>query len=163
MTTDSAACGGTVQVSETALASAMLRSCDASTNELGGILVGWWEGASRACVVDLLLVPDETAARSHYTRRHLSAQKLLDTYRLGQTEPRIGYIGEWHSHPAPQPPSSVDRAALGAIVRQSRKQVAMIVLAADITGRVTAHGLIGRPRWPRRTFIEQAAIERTSP
>ena len=53
-------------------------------------------------------------------------------------DPRCGYVGEWHSHPAPQPPSATDRGALSAIVRQDRKPVALVVLALTREGEVTS-------------------------
>ena len=88
---------------------------------------------------------------------------MLDVYMRTRDDPRCGYVGEWHSHPAPQPPSSIDRGALSAIVRQDRKTVALVVLALTREGEVTSHGLIGRSRWPRRASIEVAPVERMSP
>lgn len=133
---------------------------EASPNELGGILVGWWEGNSVAVVEAMLAVPDWGAGRTHYERKHSPAQEVLDAYRLGRGGPRAGYIGEWHSHPAPQPPSSTDRSALSALVRQERRPVALVVLSLRPEGRMTLHALIGRPRWPRRAAIDTASVER---
>lgn len=132
-------------------------------NELGGILIGWWEGRDIAIVQDLLLVPDHEAGRSQYARRHAPAREILDDYVRSGDDPRLGYVGEWHSHPAPQPPSSIDRAELAAIVRQAHSPVAMVILALGLDSGVVSHALIGRPRWPRRAKIEQAATERVAP
>lgn len=162
MTTDDKASEPQVHVAAQAIANAERLALDASPRELGGILVGWWEGHSNAVVQALLPVPDHTAGRSHYERRHSPAQAALDVYMRNHDDPRCGYVGEWHSHPAPQPPSSTDRDALSAIVRQGRKTVALVVLALTGEGEVTPHGLIGHPRWPRRASIEVALVERMS-
>lgn len=155
--------GAIIRVSKDSLASAELLALKASPHELGGILVGWWEGNSTAVVVEFLPVADHAAGRAHYERRHALAQGALDGYLRDRDDSRLGYVGEWHSHPAPQPPSRIDRSELNAIVRQARKQVALVVLAIDERHAITAHGLIGHPRWPRRTAIETAVVERMSP
>jgi len=155
--------GPTVRLSEQAITLAERHAIEAAPNELGGILVGWWEGRDTAVVQELLLVPDYQAGRSHYERGHSHAQAILDAYVRSGDDPRLGYIGEWHSHPAPQPPSSVDRSALAAIVRQAHSPVALVVLALISDHEVVSHALIGRPRWPRRAAIEQAATERMTP
>ncbi|WP_293781473.1 Mov34/MPN/PAD-1 family protein [uncultured Aeromicrobium sp.] len=155
--------GATIRVAEDSLSSAERMAHKSSPHESGGILIGWWEGNSIAVVVELLPVADHAAGRSHYERRHSLAQGALDRYLMDRDDSRLGYVGEWHSHPAPQPPSRVDRSELTAIVRQSRKQVALVVLAIDEGRAITAHGLIGHPRWPRRTAIDTAVVERMSP
>lgn len=151
-----------IRIAEQALAVAEGAALEASPNELGGIMIGWWEGGSTAVVQELLPVPDRRAGRAQYERRHSSAQHVLDEYLRTHNDFRCGYIGEWHSHPAPQPPSSIDRGTLSGIVRQVRRPVALIVLSLTPEGGVAAHGLIGRPRWPRRAAIESAPVERMS-
>ena len=163
MTTADAAGEPQVRVASTALANAERMALDASPHELGGIMIGWWEGDSTAVVQAMLPVPDHSSGRWHYQRRHSPAQEILDVYMRTRDDPRCGYVGEWHSHPAPQPPSATDRDALSAIVRQDRKTVALVVLALTRHGEVNPHGLIGRPRWPRRASIEVAPVERMSP
>lgn len=162
MTTDDEVAGAVIRISVEALAKAQRLVWGAAPYELGGIMVGWWEGDSTAVVGDLLHVPDHASGRSHYERRHTRAQEVLDGYRRAQDDQRRGYVGEWHSHPVPQPPSSTDRGALSAIVRQARLPVALVVLALTREGGVDVHGLIGHPRWPRRTAIAPAVIERMS-
>lgn len=155
--------GAIIRATGDSLSSAGLLALKASPHEVGGILVGWWEGNSTAVVVEFLPVTDPAAGLSHYERRHALAQDALDKYLRNREDPRLGYVGEWHSHPAPQLPSRIDRSELNAIVRQSRMQVALVVLAIDEGPAITAHGLIGHPRWPRRTAIDTAVVERISP
>lgn len=163
MTTDKDASGMVVRVTEATLATGERLSREAAPREHGGILLGWWEGDSVAVVTELLSVPDTAAGPSRYRRRHALAQAGLDEYLVTRADPRCGYIGEWHSHPAPQGPSPIDRAELSALVRQAGKPVALIVLALRRGGGLTVHGLVGRPRRLRRAAIEIASIERLTP
>ena len=132
----------------------------ASPHELGGILVGWWEDHSKVVVQDLLPVPDQGAGRDHYERRHSPAQRVLDDYVLTNADPKCGYVGEWHSHPAPLPPSSIDRAVLRAIVRQVNHPVALVVLALGSDDVVTVHGLVGCRGWLGRATTKRVRVER---
>lgn len=149
-----------ILVQTKALADAKVLAQEAMPDELGGILVGWWEHDDVAVVQALLPVPDQHAGRAHYERKHSLAQQTLDEHLRAGGDSSSGYIGEWHSHPAPQPPSSIDRGALSDIVKQERRRAVLLVLALNNAGAVDVHGLVGHPRWPRRAAIEQATIER---
>lgn len=162
VTTDDRADLPLLRISAGPLSRAQAGAIAASPREIGGILVGWWEGEGRAVVHDLLPVPDHYAGHTHYARRHSPAQQQLDDFLRRESVPNAGYIGEWHSHPAPQPPSAIDRGALKDIVRQVRGPVALVVLSLTSGGVVQAHGLLGRPRWLRRAAVEHASIERMS-
>lgn len=131
-----------------------------SPNEIGGILVGWWESGTTAVVRDFLVVTDLHSGTHHYERGHKEAQKLLTELLNELQDPKIGYIGEWHSHPAPQPPSSADRKAIADITRENKDPVALVVLAATPDRNIIPFGLVSRTRWPRRIFLEDATIER---
>lgn len=163
MTTDRDAGGMVVRVAEATLSRGERLAREAVPREHGGVLLGWWEADSVAVVAELLSVPDPAAGPLRYRRRHAPAQARLDEYLLTRDDPRCGYIGEWHSHPAPQGPSRIDRAELSALVRQTGKPVALIVLALRRGGGLTVHGLVGRPRRLRRAVIEIASIERLTP
>ncbi|WP_084125986.1 Mov34/MPN/PAD-1 family protein [Demequina sp. NBRC 110054] len=152
-----------IRIDGEALADAEDLARTAAPNESGGILVGWWEPPNVAIVRALLPVQDHDVGRFHYSRRHSIAQAKLEEYRRTQTDANSGYIGEWHSHPAPLPPSSTDRRELNAIVKQTRERTALVVVALDRGGVAQAHGLVGRPRWPRQAAIDHARIERTEP
>jgi integrative and conjugative element protein (TIGR02256 family) len=163
--TDDRAPAPQIRISRRALAQAEARAVSATPHELGGVLIGWWEGDDVAVVDDLLSVPDPRAGHTHYERHHSAAQRALEDYLQSTSDLNAGYIGEWHSHPAPQPPSAIDRGALTSIVRQVRQPVALVVLSVTEDGKVRPHGLIGRPRWPRRprrATIEIALVETMS-
>lgn len=152
-----------VRISRQALVLASRHAIEAGSKELGGILVGWWEDSNTAVVYDLLIVPDSNAGWNRYKRKHNAAQEVLNIYRDGLDDHRVGYVGEWHSHPTPQQPSGTDRASLASISRRSSSAVALVVLSVD-RGDVTPHALIGLPgRWPRRRALQQATVERMDP
>jgi integrative and conjugative element protein (TIGR02256 family) len=98
--------------------------------ETGGILVGWRDGTD-VVVIDALSVPDEGAQTMHYTRHHDKATRVLDRYLADATDPMIGYVGEWHTHPWPSPPSRTDRTSVAAAASRTDAAVALIVLAWD--------------------------------
>jgi integrative and conjugative element protein (TIGR02256 family) len=123
-----------VSVSQYALTLAGRHAYEGLPREVGGILVGWREGGV-IIVHDFLLVGDGSSTGYRYDRNHQVAQNILAT-RLSRTEDhRLGYVGEWHSHPAPQPPSTTDLRALRAIARTIDGPVALIVLAAHRDGQ----------------------------
>lgn len=162
MTTDSSPGMPGVRIHASALVEAEKRAVQGCPREVGGILVGWWEGGA-AVVHELLDVHDRKAGLAHYERRHSPAQHMLHDHLRSHDDARCGYIGEWHSHPAPQPPSPNDRATLSGIVRQVRGPVALVVLAVTPEREVALHALIGAPRWPRRTRITVAPIGSVNP
>ena len=113
--------------------------------ETGGILVGWRHSAD-ICVSEFIEVPDRHSTRSSYLRRHAAAaQCLQDTLgSLPEESPR-GYVGEWHTLPAPQGPSRTDLSHLKQISRKCPARIALIVLAHDpATGVWEPHGVCGR-------------------
>lgn len=92
---------------------------DASTPiETGGILVGlladdgpWVTHAFQI----------ETAERSS-VRFELPAGVTQDLVRSARTvDPRLGYVGDWHSHPADVGPSSTDMRSLSGLARGARR------------------------------------------
>lgn len=106
-------------------------------HEAGGILVGWHEGNS-IVVTGMLPVPDKKAGRRHYVRHQRRAQAVLTAHREASDDDRTGYVGEWHSHPAPQPPSRIDYKAIADIAAQTDHPVALVVLAVQPDSAVTA-------------------------
>lgn len=126
-----------------ALALASRHAREAAPHETGGILIGWREGKS--IVVDhFLLVPDSTAAHGEYWRRHSEASNSLKEYLDAADDSRLGYVGEWHSHPRPSVASATDIRSITAIVKETRSPVALIVLVlASNAVTVTAESRVG--------------------
>ena len=121
--------------------------------EHGGILVGYRSGVD-IVVEDILEVPDATANRTSYLRREDAARQTLTEFlkHIG-SDTTVGYVGEWHTHPAPLPPSPTDQHAMRIMVRGNRYPVALVVAAlhAD-TGAVDLHALISKANTLRSRF-----------
>ncbi|UUZ60560.1 Mov34/MPN/PAD-1 family protein [Nocardioides sp. B-3] len=114
------------------------------TTEHGGILVGY-RTPNGLHIEDALVVDDGTAARTHYVRRAKPAQQILVNY-LAISDPLIGYVGEWHTHPLPQPPSPRDRRTMRLMAMRNSNPVALVVAALNPgTRHVRLHGLLSDP------------------
>lgn len=110
--------------------------------ERGGILVGY-RAKGLIAIHDALVVEDPGATHTQYIRRRPAAQLVLDEWLATIENPLLGYVGEWHTHPAPSPPSAVDRAAARALALRSREPLALVVAALEPAERsVTLHALV---------------------
>lgn len=96
--------------------------------ERGGILVGYRSTAGLV-VEDALPVVDELASHQRYVRRSAHAGEVLTRYLQNQHDGMIGYIGEWHTHPLPVPPSTTDHASMAMIALRNTDCVALLVAA----------------------------------
>lgn len=105
--------------------------------ETGGILLGY-RTPSEIVVVDALEVPDSKAHRFGYTRRRRPAQEMLDVYRAGQpSSSDVGWVGDFHSHPADQPASKTDMRTLMRSARADGRALCMLILARTSHSWVT--------------------------
>ncbi len=112
--------------------------------ETGGILLGWRE-ERRLCVTQMLEVFDDEARRTSYTRRQRLAEKLMSEFLGGLPDDTlIGYVGEWHVHPAPIGPSITDQRELKRFSKKSENSLGMIVCAREVEeAKWRPHGLLG--------------------
>ncbi|MGF0308941.1 Mov34/MPN/PAD-1 family protein [Rhodococcus sp. IEGM1428] len=119
--------------------------------EYGGVLVGY-RTQNGLHIEDALLVPDHTAARTHYLRRGRDATTVLAEYLDLQSDPVIGYVGEWHTHPAPAPPSAIDHAAMRLMSSKNKRPVALVVAALELNHRdIQLYAMLSTPSsLPRR-------------
>jgi integrative and conjugative element protein (TIGR02256 family) len=80
--------------------------------ETGGILVGVHANQQPWATMAIEL----PAASRGRTRYHLAGGATQPAVlRTREIDPRLGYIGDWHSHPADVPPSRTDLASLRLI------------------------------------------------
>lgn len=153
---------GEVMVDEVALANGCDLSLRALPRETGGILVGWRDGGS-VVVRAFLLVDDAQARSATYERRHATAQVVLERYMAKSSDDRVGYVGEWHSHPMPQPPSPQDLKSIRAAARLAHAQIALVVFAVDPgLDTATPHGVIASRNKLRRIGLDEAAVRQTT-
>lgn len=122
-------------------------------HETGGIVLGWRD---TGCihVERLIEVRDSNAQRVTYERNHAAAQVALKAAIAEEpSDTLLGYVGEWHSHPAPQSPSRQDRKELRAIGRMIAQPVVLIVLATSGGGDWHPYAMTAAGRTIRATAV----------
>jgi proteasome lid subunit RPN8/RPN11 len=80
--------------------------------ETGGILIGVYVGEC-PWVTSALEIETNERGRNHYKIPAGTTQAAVLTARL--RDPRLGYLGDWHSHPSDVGPSPTDLATLAFI------------------------------------------------
>jgi proteasome lid subunit RPN8/RPN11 len=101
-------------------------AASARPQETGGLLLGWWD-ADGVRVAAAAEVVDPSATGVCWTRSRTTAQAALDDALKEIDDPWVGYVGDWHSHPAPVGPSRADRAAITRVSRQYPGPVVLVV------------------------------------
>lgn len=117
-----------------------------SEREHGGILIGYRD-THGITIDDIVEVTDSSATRTSYLRRENPARRALTEYldRPG-LEQTLGYVGEWHTHPEPSPPSSTDHHAMRTMARRNCQPVALVVAALQSDRRnVHLYALVSKP------------------
>lgn len=109
--------------------------------ETGGLLLGWWD-AEYIVARHAIEVPDPEATRTRWTRDETRAQHALDEALASLDHPWLGYIGDWHTHPANSGPSSQDEHSIRRASRGYQQPLLLLVHRADhrLEGRVAHHG-----------------------
>jgi hypothetical protein len=98
-----------VWLSESA-ADAIVRAAQARhPNETGGILIGV-QAMGRPWVTHAPEVPSHDKGPAHFTVPRGSTHPLVAAFRT--LDPRLGFIGDWHTHSRDLGPSPKDLAAL---------------------------------------------------
>lgn len=98
----------------------------AAPHETGGLLLGWWEKDS--IVIEHVVVVDDSNATAHsWVRRETEAQAALDRVRGTDRSTPLGYVGDWHCHPADLGASATDVMSLKAASTQYQSPLVLIV------------------------------------
>lgn len=101
--------------------------------ETGGILLGYHE-SNTIVVTNALTIGSDRASTNQYIRDDIKANKLLKDFLADRAvDDPTGYVGEWHSHPAPAGPSPIDVGALREIAKTSDGPVALVVRSTSHT------------------------------
>ena len=96
--------------------------------ETGGILLGY-RTESEVVVLQAMEVTDSHAHRFGYVRRRRPAQQILDAYLAAQPPSSdVGWVGDFHSHPADRRASCTDLRSLRRSARNDAAPVCMLVL-----------------------------------
>lgn len=124
--------------------------------ETGGILLGYREDVNMV-VTHALVVGGENATHTRYIRNDVRANSILAEFLAERAEDDpTGYIGEWHSHPAPQGPSQIDLGALRETAKTSNGPIALVIHA--LGGDKPFFGRIARRQLFGRTTVKEATV-----
>lgn len=119
----------------------------AHPDETGGVLVGVYGDNGRPWVVEAVEVPSAHAGSTYYELPAGARPKVVDTSRV--RDRRLGYVGDWHSHPAGVGPSETDVTTMKEVAKDARDDCDHPVLL--IARRVNeAYRLDGRELARRR-------------
>lgn len=121
---------------ETTIAAA---AAAAHPRETGGLLLGWWN-EGQVIVRHAVEVPDPDATGHSWSRSEPSAQAALDAALAEHQHPWLGYVGDWHSHPAACGTSAQDRTSIQRASSAYPDPLALIVYRSDgVFEVITAH------------------------
>jgi len=134
----------TVEVNPDVLGLIVAAAAAAHPRETGGLLLGWWD-VGRIVVRRAVEVPDPGATANSWSRDEPRAQSALDTVLAEHQHPWLGYIGDWHSHPAAYGARSQDTAS---ICRASTQYAQPLVLLVHRTGGAFDH-VVAHRGWTR--------------
>lgn len=124
--------------------------------ETGGILLGYHEDGT-VVVTHALAVSGTESSSDRYIRDDVLANAALGAFLAQRTaDDPVGYVGEWHSHPAPCGPSSIDDASLRAIAKVSDRPIALLVYAPG--GAQTFFGRTARRHRFGRITAQEAMV-----
>lgn len=148
-----------ILIADDSLKKAVLRAARHAPTEAGGILVGY-RHESDVHVVSMPTVPGAMASRHRFVMTEEERETAL-AVALGDApqESPLGYVGTWHTHPAPSGISWIDRRTLRKQARQSSDAIALVVL---VWNQLEWHPH-GRVSGPGRQTSREADILSSSP
>jgi integrative and conjugative element protein (TIGR02256 family) len=112
-----------ILVSELAESCILAAASGAHPNEAGGILIGV-RADTKLWITHALEIPPATAGPTHYVLPAGVTHPLITCVR--RIDRRLGYVGEWHVHPADTGPSPTDRRTMAAVAVVSPSPVLAI-------------------------------------
>lgn len=123
-------------LSESAQVSMLAAAAKAHPNETGGILIGVHTRGEVPWVTHAIEIPTPDRGRHHYKIPAGATQPAVFAAR--HADHRVGYLGDWHSHPADTGPSPTDLAtlALFSIKHPRTPNPTLIVVRNAPDGRV---------------------------
>jgi proteasome lid subunit RPN8/RPN11 len=111
--------------------------------ETGGILLGVYADG-RPWIVSIVEIATSERGQRHF--RIPGGTTHSAVRRARATDKRLGYLGDWHSHPADSPPSAVDLNTLRIVsfVHPRRPNPTMIVVRKTQSSyRLDARRIVG--------------------
>lgn len=145
--------GVNVLVAREAIAAAGAAGRRTLPRETGGILLGF-RTPDLVVVTRAVVVDDPASSGRTYLRHRRRAQALLNSARQDACSV-VGYVGEWHTHSADQPPSRTDLRALAETARMAPSVVALLVIGYSGRGPARLHSRVAS----RKHVMPVAAID----
>ena len=109
---------------------------DALPFEAGGILIGV-KAEGRPLILAAISVPSQETRRNAYKLPKDARPASVALYR--EVEPRAGYLGDWHSHPAEVGPSGIDISSMRSLGRGRRSPLLVLAVLIDGEFRLKAY------------------------
>lgn len=115
----------TIDISERAQDLLRAASRIAVPNETGGVLVGCIIDG-RSVVAEVAEIRDDDASATRY---RIPEERITEAVtEARERDPRLGYLGEWHSHLVPKGPSTLDIAAMLGVAQDSDSTNPLLLL-----------------------------------
>jgi hypothetical protein len=134
----------TVDVTERALELIEQRTQGALPNETGGVLVGVTID-ERTVVVAAVELANRDADPCTFAVPAGETERIVADARSG--DERLGYVGDWHSHPSGSEPSDLDAATMLAARRLSGTERPVLLLGgSEGDGRVRVRAFVASRR-----------------
>jgi Prokaryotic homologs of the JAB domain len=121
----------------------------AHPKETGGILVGVHTAGSRPWIVHAVEIPSKNSGGAHYVVPARRRRQIVERLRK-QHDLRLGYVGEWHSHPLDVGASPTDLDSIRAIADDHDSGCPRPVLL--IARRVRGSYVLDARQLDRRSF-----------
>lgn len=125
--------------------------------ETGGLLIGWRED-DQVIVCDFIALTTEIPRASIFEVKVRAANLALASYLASSSDPTQGYVGTWHSHPVPAPPSVRDVGTYRAAARASTNPLGFVIIAVDGRTSIAHVTWAGRKLGHIRLFHSRTAI-----
>jgi proteasome lid subunit RPN8/RPN11 len=116
----------------------------AAPKETGGVLLGWWDGDT-VVIRHAVEAPDRRATRTSWVRRPRVARRVMRAALAEFDHPLLGYVGDWHIHPALCDASARDVQSITDTSRQYDDPLVLLVQMPDGSIDVRCADA-GRPR-----------------
>jgi hypothetical protein len=103
----------TIMITEAARRTMIAAAHELHPDETGGVLIGLLDDTGAPCITHAVEFRPEQPSPKQYLVLEGSTTDAVDAARV--TDPRVGYLGEWHSHPTDQPASPMDRITMTSL------------------------------------------------
>ena len=140
-----------VDVAESALHAIIDASLAAAPLETGGVLIGTTI-SERTVVAAAIELPDAGATDESFTIAEGRVAEAVESAR--REDARLGYVGEWHSHPNGGGVSTTDRATMMTIAADTGIDSPILVIASPNDPMWTIEGVMASPETTRSITVE---------